>query len=213
MANTPNINLEKPIGTDHALVSVINSNSDKIDTFAGNTNQAIGNLNTNINARALTSSEKLTVVALNDNYVPVNSVRWFNVRQADASDLPLYSTSSIARVTKRISGTCFIQMFNDGGMSWTNSYDGANWSGWKENATKDDIANLIKSGTYTGTTNVNGLIYPSLPSGSNMLNAYTSYGTTALIQFGPSGYRAYDLSNGAFDILRNTEITITFFYM
>ena len=41
MANTPNIDLVKPAGTDHALVSVLNANSDKIDTFAGTTNQAI----------------------------------------------------------------------------------------------------------------------------------------------------------------------------
>lgn len=42
MANTPNINLVKPLGTDKALVSVINDNSDKIDAFAGsvNTNMA-----------------------------------------------------------------------------------------------------------------------------------------------------------------------------
>ena len=35
MANTPNINLAKPLGTDKALVSVLNDNSDKIDSFAG----------------------------------------------------------------------------------------------------------------------------------------------------------------------------------
>lgn len=43
MANTTNLNLEKPLGTDQALVSVINSNSDKIDAFAGTTNQALSN--------------------------------------------------------------------------------------------------------------------------------------------------------------------------
>ena len=36
MANTTNIDLVKPLGTDHALISVINSNYDKIDTEAGN---------------------------------------------------------------------------------------------------------------------------------------------------------------------------------
>jgi hypothetical protein len=35
MANTTNIDLVKPAGTDHALISVINSNSDKIDAEAG----------------------------------------------------------------------------------------------------------------------------------------------------------------------------------
>lgn len=40
MANTTNLDLVKPAGTDKALVSVINANSDKIDAFAGTTNQA-----------------------------------------------------------------------------------------------------------------------------------------------------------------------------
>lgn len=41
MANTTNLNLEKPLDTDQALISVINSNSDKIDAYAGSTNQAL----------------------------------------------------------------------------------------------------------------------------------------------------------------------------
>lgn len=43
MANTPNINLVKPLGTDRALVSVINDNSDKIDAFAGSANTNMAN--------------------------------------------------------------------------------------------------------------------------------------------------------------------------
>ena len=43
MANTPNINLVKPFGTDKALVSVINDNSDKIDAFAGSVNTNMAN--------------------------------------------------------------------------------------------------------------------------------------------------------------------------
>lgn len=46
MANTPNIDLVKPAGTDHALVSVINQNSDKIDA-------AVGALNDNIAKKLL----------------------------------------------------------------------------------------------------------------------------------------------------------------
>jgi len=44
MANTTNLNLVKPAGTDKALVSVLNSNSDKIDAWAGSTNQALSNV-------------------------------------------------------------------------------------------------------------------------------------------------------------------------
>ena len=35
MANTTNIDLVKPAGTDHELIRVINSNMDKIDAEAG----------------------------------------------------------------------------------------------------------------------------------------------------------------------------------
>lgn len=37
MANTTNLDLVKPLGTDHALVAQINGNSDKIDAEAGRT--------------------------------------------------------------------------------------------------------------------------------------------------------------------------------
>jgi hypothetical protein len=47
MANTTNLNLAKPAGTDKALVSVLNSNSDKIDAWAGTTNQALSTLSGN----------------------------------------------------------------------------------------------------------------------------------------------------------------------
>ena len=77
----------------------------------------------------------------------------------------------------------------------------------------NQIATLIKSKTYTGTTNTNGLIYPNnIPSGAYLLDAYTDYGTTALLRFGTGGFRAYNMANGAFTILANTEITITYYY-
>ena len=44
MANTQNLDLVKPLGTDHALVSVLNSNSDKIDAYAGAVNASLDGL-------------------------------------------------------------------------------------------------------------------------------------------------------------------------
>lgn len=44
MANTTNLNLVKPIGTDHALISDINGNSDKIDAYAGKVNTGLDGL-------------------------------------------------------------------------------------------------------------------------------------------------------------------------
>lgn len=54
MANTPNLDLVKPAGTDHALVSVINSNSDKIDAGVGTLSEQIGTKTKFLN---LTSSD------------------------------------------------------------------------------------------------------------------------------------------------------------
>lgn len=61
MANTTNLDLVKPAGTDKALVSVINANSDKIDAFAGSTNQAITTLNSNLTNYGITAVKSLTV--------------------------------------------------------------------------------------------------------------------------------------------------------
>lgn len=44
MANTPNIDLVKPAGTDRALIATLNANSDKIDTAVGANQTAIGAL-------------------------------------------------------------------------------------------------------------------------------------------------------------------------
>lgn len=67
MANTTNLNLEKPIGTDQALVSVINSNMDKIDNYAGSTNQALSKVKDSTVMTGVTSlallKEKLKAVA------------------------------------------------------------------------------------------------------------------------------------------------------
>ena len=46
MANTPNLDLVKPAGTDQALISVLNSNSDKIDAGFGSLNSKIDALYT-----------------------------------------------------------------------------------------------------------------------------------------------------------------------
>ena len=75
MANTTNLDLEKPLGTDKALVARLNSNSDKIDAWAGTTNQALLNINTdlgyaNLGSNTLANIESAitsTVANMQDN--------------------------------------------------------------------------------------------------------------------------------------------------
>ncbi len=96
MASTTNLNLVKPAGTDKALVSVINSNSDKIDAFAGTTNQAISTLNSNLTkiqsgqvtgiTLAANSQTEVTVTlkqafASGTDYVAVASIEFYSTAQ------------------------------------------------------------------------------------------------------------------------------------
>lgn len=80
MANTTNLNLVKPAGTDKALVSVLNSNSDKIDAWAGSTNQALSTLN-----NKLTQQSKKSEVTANTSVITnvnnLNFVKTGNVMQ------------------------------------------------------------------------------------------------------------------------------------
>lgn len=69
MANTTNLDLVKPLGTDHALISVINSNMDKIDAYAGNTDDAIGSL-----------ADGLAILANGDTHAAITSGQFVYVR-------------------------------------------------------------------------------------------------------------------------------------
>lgn len=60
MANTPNLDLVKPAGTDKALVSVINSNSDKIDAGFGSLSDQIETLNGKLEYKQLLTSAETT---------------------------------------------------------------------------------------------------------------------------------------------------------
>ena len=82
MANTPFLDLVKPAGTDRALVSVINSNSDKIDTGVSTLSEQIAiNLGavSGANLSEFVANASLAYIALNyrDKPHPVRVV-WNN---------------------------------------------------------------------------------------------------------------------------------------
>lgn len=134
--------LTKPAYTDSADIAVINTNMDKI----------VSNIN-NISIQPLTSSEGIKTVALNSTRCPVNQVRWFNCRLSITSELPSFAqATSIARVTKRIDNTCFIELFTDGGETWTNAYNGSVWSGWEQLALRSGLGNLVMLNKSTASS-------------------------------------------------------------
>lgn len=162
MANTPNIDLVKPAGTDHALVSVLNANSDKIDNFAGSTNQAIskhelGSFTTdaNFDAAIISAIGSITIntppywISITHSFTSTK----FNWAVYEGYILKGAGASARAAIVLT-SGTDFIY----------GSYDGTNIT-WI-NQTKQSV---IMSQTITVTTGAGGGV---------QLSNFTNYNST-----------------------------------
>ena len=126
MANTANLDLVKPAGTDHALVSVLNQNSDKIDAFAGKTNAAMASV-----------QDGIAIVADGDTHAAIASGQFVYVKNHSTLAEGLYrATAAIA--TDAALSTSNLAVDASGGM----------------NALKSDIDTLnskIISEAKTGT--------------------------------------------------------------
>jgi hypothetical protein len=129
MANTTNLNLVKPAGTDKALVSVLNSNSDKIDAWAGSTNQALSALT----AKATISDCNTYNAEGIGRIVDSTANRPFNYGVLENL---IYSLSGYrAQLAVSVSSQAYAyRTSNDGGSTW---------SQWKELALKSDVDRLF----------------------------------------------------------------------
>lgn len=86
MANTQNLDLVKPLGTDHALVSVLNSNSDKIDAYAGAVNASLDGLR-----------DGLGILANGNTHAAITSGQYVYVKNHSSLPEGLYkATANIA---------------------------------------------------------------------------------------------------------------------
>ena len=156
---TPNYNLKKPADADTYDIADANGNMDLIDTALHSQNEAITNLETNTNIQALTSTEGIKTIALDTTRCPANTTRWFNVRNSLVSELPDSScVYAVARVAKRLNNIAYIELYNDSGKTFTNTYDGSSWAGWQELALKSEVASLQQNGIelFGTTTEVTG---------------------------------------------------------
>jgi hypothetical protein len=190
MANTANLNLAKPAGTDKALVSVLNSNSDKIDAWAGTTNQALSNV-----------EDKLSYVS--------DSV----------SDLNTLSVGSMGRVTlaagvSPTGGAINVQYVCMGESArktiiacvvnttrtFVNTALNNTWLGWQELALKNDIAIVTASVAGGGGT----AIMP-FPSGFSRDNCYAISVSVSIF-----GYWYYSESTIVLDSIGTDGIHVRF---
>lgn len=138
MANTTNLNLEKPLDTDQALISVINSNSDKIDAYAGSTNQALATL-------AYTG----TVANLQTSLVSLaNSIsigEFHNIKYTAGETLAPFSNSRLYGGTFKRTGSNYwsVTLEDPEGVPVYGTYRNGRWS-WEPLA-------LNSGGTWTPT--------------------------------------------------------------
>lgn len=126
MASTTNLNLVKPAGTDKALVSVINSNSDKIDAFAGTTNQAISTLNSDFALKKIFSGLLDEVLTL-----PIQTQRAYVLDSYSDTDVPSYYVTSVAVAYRRYTGSLHVILYCATRDPIINFYDGTSWRGWR----------------------------------------------------------------------------------
>ena len=83
MANTTNLDLVKPLGTDHALISVINGNMDKIDNYAGSTDATLEN-----------HEEGMAVVANGDTHAAISAGQLVYIKGHNTLTEGMYTANS-----------------------------------------------------------------------------------------------------------------------
>jgi len=186
MANTSNLDLVKPAGTDHALISVINSNMDKVDAYAGKVNTSLAGV-----------EDGLAIVATGNTHAAITAGQFVYVKEHNTLPEGLYTASSNIAANATLS-TTNLTADSKGGL----------------NALSDQIANLIKTEPISGTTDANGnytLYNVSAYPNRKYLNVYLQgamgivwqYSTTSVVihAFGSSG-----------NTLANTDISGTLYY-
>lgn len=129
MANTSNLDLVKPAGTDHALISVINSNMDKVDAYAGKVNTSLAGV-----------EDGLAIVATGNTHAAITAGQFVYVKEHNTLPEGLYTASSNIAANATLS-TTNLTADSKGGL----------------NALSEHIAQMVKSSSLVSvTTNNNG---------------------------------------------------------
>ena len=213
MANTANLDLVKPAGTDHALVSVLNQNSDKIDAFAGKTNAAMASV-----------QDGIAIVADGDTHAAIASGQFVYVKNHSTLAEGLYrATAAIA--TDAALSTSNLAADASGGMNALKSdidtlnSNMKNWETVFEDSTSITGLTVIgykNSGLHLGlirvvggsTTTPSGRYSITFPSGFRLFNNYISVLNPLYITVaGASGYIDVSYSAVSINISANSTWT------
>ena len=148
MANTPNLDLVKPAGTDHALVSVINSNSDKIDAGYGTLSEQIATVDL-----GSVGSISALETALNTLSSNMNSNEFKNVKlDMGTSSSPFNSVRYIGTMSKTTNDRSQITLQMHNGQQIIHGIKGSPSWDWQEiviSATASSIPKFLYLGAPT----------------------------------------------------------------
>ena len=140
MANTSNLDLVKPAGTDHALISVINSNMDKVDAYAGKVNTSLAGV-----------EDGLAIVATGNTHAAITAGQFVYVKEHNTLPEGLYTASSNIAANATLS-TTNLTADSKGGL----------------NALSDQIATLLSGVTLIASTSAYDFGQYNLPAGKTL---------------------------------------------
>lgn len=109
MANTTNLDLVKPLGTDHALVSVINGNMDKIDAFAGGVNSTDESMQSGI-----------AIVSDGDTHAAIAAGQYVYIKNHNTLNEGMYTANSAIAANVALSSSN-VTAVSSGGLNALNS--------------------------------------------------------------------------------------------
>ena len=156
MANTSNLDLVKPAGTDHALISVINSNMDKVDAYAGKVNTSLAGV-----------EDGLAIVATGNTHAAITAGQFVYVKEHNTLPEGLYTASSNIAANATLS-TTNLTADSKGGLNALSDHIANNYTDY--NVSNDYNIRVCQLGKMVV---VSGIIYgtataeycgPSLPS-------------------------------------------------
>ena len=207
MANTTNLNLVKPAGTDYALVSVINGNMDIIDS-------KVGAVPSNASVQGQIDTLNNQVTQLNSNSNVTNDILTTAV-SATRSSFYNGSGSSytgnvpnsnykygifIVNVRNTRKFVIAISTNNDVAIC---AYDGSSWTAWTELATNNKQ-------TLTATTNASGQIISDIAfENIKSVNVASTVDYYCACRRSTAGKAVFFVFNGSFQQVANTEVTLS----
>ena len=146
MANTPNLDLIKPAGSDKALVSQINGNSDKIDGYAGTVNSALNAL-----------LDGLAIVANGNTHAAISSGQFVYVKNHGSLAEGLYVASTNIAANATLSNSN-LTADSARGLNALNSKISTQTGSFTNDSGQQSLTAIIKKSAHSVSLRVTGTL-------------------------------------------------------